>query len=143
MYDAYFAKNHFMSIGSVCKWYVSIGFIIICSIKFIIRPYIPLSDEWQLITDISPNLVGTILIPFGAFWLLKGVFKMNTSFEVQQICLKGFVLVLINEYLQLIPIFGRTFDYLDIIASIPGSYIGYIFFMYKWKKIENAGITTI
>jgi glycopeptide antibiotics resistance protein len=43
-------------------------------------------------------------------------------------CTFGLLLVIINEYLQLIPVFGRTFDYLDIFASFLGASIGYIVF---------------
>jgi len=38
------------------------------------------------------------------------------------------MLVIVNEYLQLIPYFGRTFDYLDIVFSVIGTWLGYLVF---------------
>ncbi len=87
--------------------------------------------------------MGAFLIPFAALWWGKGIFKMNTTVEVLQICLIGFLVILVNEYLQLIEIFGRTFDYLDIIATAPGCYFGYTIFIYKLNKIAVSRNTTI
>jgi len=40
----------------------------------------------------------------------------------------GLGMLIINEYLQLIPFFGRTFDYNDIIFSSVGLMLSYFVF---------------
>jgi hypothetical protein len=39
-----------------------------------------------------------------------------------------------NEYLQRIPVFGRTFDYLDIVSSVIGVCLGYWAFSGLMKR---------
>lgn len=123
-----------MSLNRISRAYVITGILIIWVVKIIIRPYVSLSDVWQLITDVSPNLIGTLLLPFGAWWWFKKFFGMNTVFSIRFTCLTGFILVLINEYIQLVPVFGRTFDFLDILASIGGTLLGYSLFVWYWER---------
>jgi len=47
-----------------------------------------------------------------------------------------FGMLVVNEYLQLIPIFGRTFDYFDIIFSAIGLSASYFVF----GKIYNQAM---
>jgi hypothetical protein len=104
------------------------GTLLIWSIKFIIRPFNLYADWLSMFIGFAPNLIGTFLLPFGAYWLFKKYFLMRNNYEIKLTCVVGLLLVIINEYLQLIPIFGRTFDYLDIFASFLGTSIGYIVF---------------
>ena len=89
---------------------------------------------------LAPNLIGTFLLPFGAYWFFKKYFLMRNSDEVKLTCIAGLILVIINEYLQLIPIFGRTFDYLDIFASFIGISIGYAVFVKLMQVFSERGL---
>jgi glycopeptide antibiotics resistance protein len=104
------------------------GTLIIWLIKFLIRPFDLYADWLTPFIGFAPNLIGTILLPFGAYWLFKKYFLLRNNFDLKITCAVGLLLVIINEYLQLIPVFGRTFDYLDIFASFLGTSIGYIIF---------------
>ncbi|HVX27716.1 MAG TPA: hypothetical protein VHB70_15300 [Parafilimonas sp.] len=65
---------------------------------------------------------------------------MRNNFEVKLTCASGLLLVVINEYLQLIPLFHRTFDYLDILASFVGIFIGYkVFIRMMFACSTNTG----
>jgi glycopeptide antibiotics resistance protein len=110
------------------KWLVITGAIIIVMVKFIVRPYMPISPFFQPVVDVLPNLIGSFLMPFGACWFLKKLFIPRTFKDLQTICLLGLILLIINEYLQLIPVFRRTFDYLDILFSFVGILLGYVVF---------------
>jgi hypothetical protein len=103
---------------------VIFGTILIWMIKFLIRPYVPVSMYLQPVVDVAPNLIGSFLIPFGACWLFRQFFKLENLYQLRLTCLFGVFLVVVNEYLQLIPFFGRTFDYLDIVSSFVGVFIG-------------------
>lgn len=115
------------------------GTLLIWLIKFLIRPFDLYADWMSPFIGFAPNLIGTFLLPFGAFWLFKKYFLMRNNYEVKLTCAFGLLLVIINEYLQLIPIFGRTFDYLDILASFVGVFIGYIVFA-KLMSVFSAEI---
>lgn len=104
------------------------GTLLIWLIKFLIRPFDLYADWLSPLVGSAPNLIGTFLLPFGAYWLFKKYFLMRNNYEVKLTCAFGLLLVIINEYLQLIPIFGRTFDYLDILASFVGVCMGYMVF---------------
>jgi hypothetical protein len=104
------------------------GTLLIWTIKFLIRPF-DLYSEWlSPVVGFAPNLIGSFLLPFGAYWFFKKYFLLRDMYDLKITCWFGLMLVIINEYLQLIPIFGRTFDYLDILASFTGVYVGYIVF---------------
>ncbi len=104
------------------------GTLIIWAIKFIVRPYIFIPYWLTPLTGISPNLIGSFLLPFGACWFFQRYFRLESIQDLKITCLFGLGLVIVNEYLQLIPVFGRTFDYLDILASFIGVGIGYFVF---------------
>jgi hypothetical protein len=116
-----------MEMKQISKWFVIIGTLIIWTIKFIIRPLQLFDDPIRFILNISPNLLGSFLIPFGAYWFFSGrnflvarIFKIDTPYDLRLVCLLGFGMLVVNEYLQLIPFFGRTFDYNDILFSSVG-----------------------
>ena len=104
------------------------GTLLIWIIKFLIRPYDLYADWLSPFIGFAPNLIGTFLLPFGAYWLFKKYFLLRNTYDLKVTCAFGLLLVIINEYLQLIPVFGRTFDYLDIFASFIGISIGYVAF---------------
>ena len=104
------------------------GTLIIWFIKFLIRPFDLYADWLTPVVGFAPNLIGTFLLPFGAYWLFRKYFLLRDNYDLKITCAFGLLLVIINEYLQLIPVFGRTFDYLDIFASFLGTCIGYIVF---------------
>ncbi|MEO7982528.1 MAG: hypothetical protein ABI688_00475 [Bacteroidota bacterium] len=107
----------------------------IWTIKFIIRPVQLLEGPARFFLNIAPNLLGAFLIPFGAYWFFSGrnfllarVFKIETTYDLRQVCFLGFGMLVINEYLQRIPFFGRTFDYYDILFSSTGLLAAYFVF---------------
>ena len=104
-----------------------VGALIIWSIKFGIRPYIDWDQPMKFLLGIAPNLLGSFLIPFGACWFFAGrnfllarIFRIHSLTDIRLVCILGFGMLVINEYLQLIPVFGRTFDYNDIVFSSVG-----------------------
>ena len=124
-----------MGLKQTCKRLVIAGTLLIWLIKFIIRPLALFDDPARFFLGIAPNLFGSFLIPFGAYWffcgrnfLLARVFRIQSPYELRLVCMMGFGLLIINEYLQLIPYFGRTFDIYDIIFSLVGLTTSYIVF---------------
>ena len=103
------------------------GTLLIWLIKWIIRP-MEVGDEFtRYLMNVSPNLFGSFLIPFAAYWMFTGrdhlmarVFRISNPFELRIVCILGFLMLVLNEYLQQIPLFGRTFDYNDILFSSVG-----------------------
>ena len=107
---------------------VIIGVAIIWIIKFLIRPFVHIPQSLKPFTGLAPNLIGSFLLPFGACWFFQRMFRMQTMQDLKIATWFGLVLVIINEYMQLIPIFHRTFDYLDILSSFAGVLCGYFVF---------------
>ncbi len=128
-----------MRLRKISKWTVIAGTLIIWAIKFIIRPFVHISTSVKPFVGLAPNLIGSFLLPFGACWLFQKFFRLQTTKDLSITCFFGLLLVIINEYLQLIPFFGRTFDYLDILASVVGVCMGYLIF----ARLMTAGIVKI
>jgi hypothetical protein len=104
------------------------GTLLIWAIKFLIRPYVHIPNGLKPLVGFAPNLIGSFLLPFGACWFFQKHFRLQTAADLVFTCSFGLLLVIINEYLQRIPIFGRTFDYLDIFSSVAGVFIGHLVF---------------
>jgi len=124
-----------MEIKQVSKRIVIIGTLLIWAIKFIIRPLSLFDDPIRFFLGIAPNLFGSFLIPFGAYWFFSGrnyliarIFRIQSAYDLRLVCLMGLGMLIINEYLQLIPFFGRTFDLYDIIFSMVGLLTSYFVF---------------
>jgi hypothetical protein len=116
-----------MELKQISKWFVITGTLIIWFIKYFLRPLQLFDDPTRFFLNVAPNLLGSFLIPFGAYWFFSGknylvarIFKIESSFDLRMVCLMGFGMLIMNEYLQLIPFFGRTFDYNDILFSSVG-----------------------
>ena len=114
-----------MELKRISKLAVIAGTLLIWLIKFGIRPLYDLGQPMNFFLGVAPNLFGSFLIPFGACWFFSGrefliarIFRIHSLADLRLVCLIGFAMLVVNEYLQLIPIFGRTFDYFDIIFSI-------------------------
>jgi len=131
-----------MELKNISRKLVIAGAIIIWAIKYFIRPY----GEWQqptlFLLGIAPNLLGSFLIPFGACWFFSGkdhllakIFRINSSGNLLVVCCMGFGMLVINEYLQMIPFFGRTFDYWDIVFSAIGLAISYWVYSRLFSKM--------
>lgn len=130
-----------MHLKNISKWTVIAGTLLIWTVKFIIRPFVHIPHSLKPFVGFAPNLVGSFLLPFGACWFFQRFFKLQTQIDLIFTCCFGLLLVIINEYLQLIPVFGRTFDYLDILASVAGAFIGYfVFARLMVKQIAPTGI---
>lgn len=121
-----------MDFRLTCKRLVIFGTLLIWTIKYLIRP-LQLVEEpaaWWL--GIAPNLLGSFLIPFGAFWFFDGrqhrlarIFRLQSLQDLRLVSLLSFGLLVFNEYLQKIPFFGRTFDPADIFFSAVGLSVSY------------------
>jgi hypothetical protein len=124
-----------MELKQVSKWFVIIGTLMIWTIKFVIRPLHLFDEPMKYFLGIAPNLFGSFLIPFGAYWFFSGrnfmiarVFRIHSSYDLRLVCLLGFGMLIVNEYLQRVPFFGRTFDYNDIMFSSVGLMASYFVF---------------
>lgn len=116
-----------MELKQISKWFIITGTLVIWTIKYLVRPLQLFDDPTRFFLNIAPNLLGSFLIPFGAYWFFSGrnfliarIFKIETSYDLRLVCLLGFAMLIVNEYLQLIPFFGRTFDPNDILFSSVG-----------------------
>ena len=109
-----------MQLKYFCKHTVITGTLVIWIIKWLIRPYIHFPQPMIFLLGIAPNLLGSFLLPFGAYWLLRKYIDLLNDHYLRLFCIVCFILLCINELLQLIPYFGRTFDYYDIAASAAG-----------------------
>lgn len=126
-----------MYLKNISRTIVIVGTLLIWVIKFFIRPFVSIPYNLQPLIDIAPNLIGSILLPFGACWFFTRVFRLQTTHQLRITCIFGFLLVVCNEFLQLIPVFGRTFDILDISFSVVGVIIGYFSFAKLMIKSEQ------
>lgn len=129
-----------MELKQISKWIIIAGTLIVWAIKFIVRPLHLFDDPTRFFLNIAPNLLGSFLIPFGAYWFFCGrnflvarIFKIETPYDLRLVCLLGFSMLVVNEYLQLIPFFGRTFDYNDIFFSSVGLLVAY----FSFRKIQQ------
>ena len=135
-----------MELKKLSKWFVIAGTIVIWAIKFIIRPLHLFDDPMRFLLNIAPNLFGSFLIPFGAYWFFSGrnymiarIFQIQTAFDLRMVCTMGFGMLVVNEYLQLIPFFGRTFDYNDIVFSSVGLIAACLVFGKLQSKQKQLG----
>ncbi|MBK5269794.1 MAG: hypothetical protein JJE22_02150 [Bacteroidia bacterium] len=125
-----------MELKQISKPIVIIGTLLIWIVKFVIRPLHLFDEPIRFFLNIAPNLFGSFLIPFGAFWFFSGrnffiarLFRIQSSYDLRLVCIMGFGMLVVNEYLQLIPFFGRTFDYNDILFSFIGLMASYFVFV--------------
>lgn len=109
-----------MSLKKLSALLVIAGTLVIWSIKLFVRPMVHLSQPAQLIIDIAPNLLGAFLLPFGCCWLLSKYVNLQRPAHLLFFNTTCFILLIVNELLQLVPVFGRTFDVYDIAASAAG-----------------------
>jgi len=116
-----------MDLKKVSKWIVICGTLLIWAIKWLIRPMNLFEEPMKYFLNVAPNLFGAFLIPFAAYWFFTGrdywiarIFRIQSGYDLRLVCLMGFGMLVVNEYLQRIPFFGRTFDYNDILFSSVG-----------------------
>ena len=124
-----------MELKQISKRIFIIGTLIIWLVKFVIRPLHLFDDPARFFLGIAPNLFGSFLIPFAAYWFFSGrnflvakLFRIHSVYDLRLVCLMGFGMLIINEYLQRIPFFGRTFDINDIFFSSVGLVASYFVF---------------
>ncbi len=116
-----------MTLKYFCKYTLISGAVIIETIKWVIRPSFNFSQPTKFLMGVAPNLLGSFLLPFGCYWLLNRFINLHDDKQLRLFCLISFGLLLINETLQMVPVFGRTFDYNDIAASAIGLTGSYFF----------------
>lgn len=124
-----------MYLKKVSKWVMITGTLLIWTIKFFIRPFVHIPAAIKPFVGLAPNLIGSFLLPFGACLFFGQFFRLQTQKDLAFICSFGLLLVIINEYLQKIPFFGRTFDYLDIFSSLIGVVIGHVVFSRMMRNV--------
>ncbi|MBL7742602.1 MAG: hypothetical protein JNN00_03920 [Chitinophagaceae bacterium] len=124
-----------MELKQSSKLVLITGTLVIWAVKFLIRPLHLFDDPAKFFLGIAPNLFGSFLIPFGAYWLFSGrnylvarIFRIQSAYDLRLVCVMGFGMLVVNEYLQMIPFFGRTFDYYDILFSSVGLTASYFVF---------------
>jgi hypothetical protein len=124
-----------MHLKILSKWLVIGGTLLIWAVKFGIRPYFHFGQPMLFILGIAPNLLGAFLLSFGAFWLAEKYFFLTRSlYDLKMQGILFFTLLVMNEYLQLLPVFGRTFDIYDILFSGLGLYLSYRVFGRLYQK---------
>ena len=135
-----------MYLKQFSRTFVIVGTLLIWAIKFLVRP-LHLWEEGNFFLGIAPNLMGSFLIPFGAYWFFSGrnylvarIFKIQSAYDLRLVCLMGFGMLIVNEYLQMVPFFGRTFDYNDIIFSLVGLAVSqFVFGRLQHRELQQAG----
>ena len=132
-----------MELKHISKWFVITGTLVIWAIKFIIRPLNLFDEPAKFFLGIAPNFFGSFLIPFGAYWFFSGrdffiarLFHIQSAYDLRLVCMLGFGMLILNEYLQRIPYFGRTFDYNDIIFSSVGLVLSYFVFGRLYRRFQ-------
>jgi hypothetical protein len=132
-----------MEIKRISRQYLIIGTLLIWTIKFVIRPLHLFEDPMNFFLGIAPNLFGSFLIPFGAYWFFTGrnfwvarIFRLQSVYDLRLVCILGIGMLIVNEYLQLIPFFGRTFDVFDIFFSMVGLGASYFAFNRLQQKYQ-------
>ena len=94
-----------MELKRFSKQLLIAGTLLIWTIKFIIRPLHHFDQPTQFFLGIAPNLFGSFLIPFGAYWLFSGrnyllarIFQIRTAYDLRLVCLMGMGMLIVNEY---------------------------------------------
>lgn len=130
-----------MNLKQSSKYLVIIGALLIWIIKYLLRPLHPFNEGGTFFLGIAPNLFGSFLIPFAAYWFFNGqnyllarIFRIQSDYDLKLVCSLGFLMLVVNEYLQKISFFGRTFDYYDILFSIVGLMTSYFVFSKLQRK---------
>ncbi|HNA18871.1 MAG TPA: hypothetical protein PK695_01295 [Chitinophagaceae bacterium] len=133
-----------MQLKQISKHLIISGTLIIWIIKYMLRPLDLFDEPGRFLMGVAPNLLGSFLIPFGAYWFFSGknfliarIFKIQSAYDLRIVCVLGFGMLVVNEYLQLISIFGRTFDYYDILFSSIGLLSAYFVF----NKLQQKYMT--
>ena len=133
-----------MQLKQISKHLIISGTLIIWIIKYMLRPLDLFDEPGRFLMGVEPNLLGSFLIPFGAYWFFSGknfliarIFKIQSAYDLRIVCVLGFGMLVVNEYLQLISIFGRTFDYYDILFSSIGLLSAYFVF----NKLQQKYMT--
>ena len=103
--------------------------------QFLVRPMHLFDDPARFFLNIAPNLLGSFLIPFGGYcffssrnFLIARIFRIECTYDLRLVCALGFGMLVVNECIQLIPFFRRTFDYYDIVFSSIGLLAFYFVF---------------
>ncbi|HLF46691.1 MAG TPA: hypothetical protein VI548_09710 [Chitinophagaceae bacterium] len=131
-----------MELKKISRWVVIGGALLILIVKLGIRPACDCNQALRFSLGIAPNLISSFLVPFFASLLfsnrdslLAKIFSIHSLGDLRQVCLLGFGFLVINEYMQLIPFFGRTFDYFDLVFSAVGLTASYFIFGKIYTKI--------
>jgi len=133
-----------MQLKRISKHLIISGTLIIWIIKYILRPLDLFDEPSRVFFGGGPNGLGCFVITFcgGLFFLGDnflgwGFFRIQSSYDLKMVCLLGFGMLVVNEYLQLMSIFGRTFDYFDILFS----FIGLLSAYFVFSKLQQKYMT--
>lgn len=119
----------------MCRYWVALGIIFIVIFRSIIRPSFYNIPSLSILMGVLPNLFGAFLLPVGCYLFFDKYIKLYKPKVLFYFCFACFVLLVCNELLQRMPIFKRTFDYNDIIASGIGLLISSVYCtLFVFKK---------
>ena len=90
-----------MRLVRFCRWSVIVGTLLIWTIKWGIRPYFHFTQPTIYILGVAPNLLGSFLLPIGCYWLFRKYINLYEEFQLRIFCALCFVLLVLNEMLQL------------------------------------------
>lgn len=114
------------------------GLISILLIQYLVRPaWLEAPSFLRFLMNVYPSLASGILIPL-CFLIFEGPF----FYLIQTIALKltsflGLVASLGYEFLQMAPLFNKTFDFFDVLATLTGITLGYFITLTTLKAQEK------
>jgi ABC-type protease/lipase transport system fused ATPase/permease subunit len=103
------------------KYFFVVGLLLMITIQYIIRPAYHHHNWLKVVLGFSPNLLSAAFIPV-LFFVIGGKMLPKVSMKsllALHIIIAG--LLCMYELLQMITVFGKTFDYLDLLATIIGT----------------------
>ncbi len=103
------------------KYFVLIGLFLMITIQYVIRPSYHHHNWFKVVLGFAPNLLSSAFIPV-LFFVVGGKMLPKVSMKsllALHVMIAG--LLCMYELLQMITVFGKTFDYLDLLATIIGT----------------------
>ena len=130
-------------INKTPSYYLLTGILFLIVLKSFIRPvYQDAPDGIIFLMGILPNLLGSFLLVYGIKVFDRYLYFFYDTNLLRYYCFLCFAALLINEYIQLIPLFLRTFDYFDIAASVVGLTAGYSMIVRSQVRQERTIATS-
>ncbi len=113
------------------------GFIFFYVVKYILR-----HQTYNLLIGVLPNFIVGLIYPYSILVNPKNIKKNNAQLFFPLVCVVLLIGLIFEEYYPILSN-NKTFDYMDIIASVVGVCLSYAFFKYflfeklRYKKLSN------